>query len=50
MNMITRLDHIPLAMPPDEENKARAFWCDVLGLAGEVSRTAFATDCANRHR
>lgn len=26
------LDHVQLAMPPGEEARARAFYCDVLGL------------------
>uniref|UniRef100_UPI00404ABEE4 VOC family protein n=1 Tax=Cephaloticoccus sp. TaxID=1985742 RepID=UPI00404ABEE4 len=34
--MITRLDHIQLAMPPGEEDKARAFWHGILGMMEEV--------------
>jgi catechol 2,3-dioxygenase-like lactoylglutathione lyase family enzyme len=34
--MLTRLDHIQLAMPPSEEQRAREFWCDVLGMTEEV--------------
>lgn len=30
--MLTRLDHIQLAMPPGEESKARAFWGGLLGM------------------
>jgi catechol 2,3-dioxygenase-like lactoylglutathione lyase family enzyme len=30
---VTGLDHVQIAMPPDEEEKARAFYCGVLGLA-----------------
>lgn len=25
-------DHVQLAMPPGQENRARAFYCDVLGM------------------
>lgn len=31
--MTLALDHIQLAIPPDGETAARAFWCDLLGLA-----------------
>jgi catechol 2,3-dioxygenase-like lactoylglutathione lyase family enzyme len=33
--MITRLDHIQLAMPPGGEDKARAFWGGLLGMTEE---------------
>lgn len=33
--MMTRLDHIQLAMPPGEEAKARAFWAGLLGMSEE---------------
>lgn len=33
--MITRLDHIQLAMPRGEEERARAFFRDILGMAEE---------------
>ncbi|KAA9006996.1 VOC family protein [Histidinibacterium aquaticum] len=32
-----RLDHVQLAIPPGGEAKARAFWCDLLGLS-EISK------------
>ena len=28
-----RLDHVQLAIPPGSEDRVRAFWCDLLGLA-----------------
>jgi len=28
----TAIDHVQLAMPPGEEEKARGFYCDVLGM------------------
>jgi len=34
--MISRLDHIQLAMPSGGEDRARAFWCDVLGMVEEI--------------
>ena len=34
--MITRLDHILLAMPPGGEERARAFWGGLLGMQEEV--------------
>ena len=37
--MLTRLDHIQLAMPPDQEATARAFYVDLLGLT-EVAKPA----------
>ncbi len=30
--MITKLDHVQLAMPEGQEDKARAFYADLLGL------------------
>ena len=30
--MITGLDHVQLAMPVGEEDTARAFYCDILGM------------------
>jgi catechol 2,3-dioxygenase-like lactoylglutathione lyase family enzyme len=33
--MITRLDHVQLAMPPGEEAKARAFFAGLLGMTEE---------------
>lgn len=30
--MITRLDHIQLAMPPDREDDARSFFVGILGM------------------
>ena len=33
--MITRLDHVQLAMPPGEEAKARAFFVGMLGMTEE---------------
>jgi catechol 2,3-dioxygenase-like lactoylglutathione lyase family enzyme len=30
--VITGLDHVQLAMPPGGEDRARAFYCDVLGM------------------
>ncbi|MGA2949739.1 MAG: hypothetical protein ABSD86_20555 [Candidatus Sulfotelmatobacter sp.] len=29
----TAIDHVQLGMPPDEEQKARAFYADLLGMA-----------------
>jgi len=37
--MITGLDHVQLAMPPGEEERARAFYRDLLGLK-EVTKSA----------
>lgn len=37
--MILAIDHVQLAMPPDGEARARAFYVDVLGLA-EVAKPA----------
>jgi hypothetical protein len=34
--MITRLDHIQLAMPPGGEDRARAFWVGVWGMVEEM--------------
>ena len=34
--MITRLDHILLAMPPGGEERARTFWGGLLGMQEEV--------------
>jgi hypothetical protein len=34
--MITRLDHIQLAMPPGGEMQARTFWSGLLGLSEEL--------------
>ena len=34
--MITRLDHIQLAMPPGGEDRAREFWNGLLGMSEEV--------------
>ncbi len=41
--MITRLDHIQLAMPPGEEVKARGFWCGLLGMPEEVKPEPLAS-------
>ena len=30
--MTLSIDHIQLAIPKDGESKARAFWCDLIGL------------------
>ncbi len=34
--MITRLDHIQLAMPPDGEDDARSFFSGILGMVEEA--------------
>jgi catechol 2,3-dioxygenase-like lactoylglutathione lyase family enzyme len=34
--MITRLDHVQLAMPPGEEERARAFFRDIVGMREDV--------------
>lgn len=41
--MITRLDHIQLAIPPGGEAKARAFWRDGLGLPEETKPEPLAS-------
>jgi len=41
--MITRLDHIQLAMPPGEEEQARGFWNGLLGLTEEVKPEPLAS-------
>lgn len=33
--MLTRLDHIQLAMPPGGEGRAREFWGELLGMTEE---------------
>ena len=38
--MTLSLDHIQLAIPKDGEPKARAFWCDLIGLAEIEKPTA----------
>ncbi len=35
--MTLALDHIQLAIPKDGEAKARAYWCDLVGL-GEIAK------------
>ncbi|MGH9537655.1 MAG: VOC family protein [Terriglobales bacterium] len=35
----TAIDHVQLAMPPGGEDKARQFYCDLLGM-GEISKPA----------
>ena len=35
MGEVLALDHVQLAMPAGEEARARAFYCDVLGLVEE---------------
>lgn len=41
--MITRLDHVQLAMPPGEESKARAFFSDILGMSEDVKPEPLAS-------
>ncbi len=41
--MITRLDHIQLAMPPGGEDKARAFWEGLLGMKEEMKPDPLAS-------
>lgn len=41
--MLTRLDHIQLAMPSDGEEQARKFWAGVLGMAEEVKPEPLAS-------
>ena len=41
--MMTRLDHIQLAMPIGGEDKARAFWQDLLGMKEEVKPEPLAS-------
>ena len=41
--MLTRLDHIQLAMPPGGEDQARAFWRDLLGMVEEVKPEPLAS-------
>lgn len=41
--MISRLDQIQLAMPPGGEDRARGFWCDVLGMTEEVKLEQLAS-------
>jgi catechol 2,3-dioxygenase-like lactoylglutathione lyase family enzyme len=41
--MITRLDHIQLAMPPGGEEQTRAFWVGVLGMTEEVKPEPLAS-------
>ena len=41
--MITRLDHIQLAMPRGGEDKARAFWGELLGMKEEVKPEPLAS-------
>lgn len=33
----TAIDHVQLAMPPGEEERARSFYCDLLGMT-EISK------------
>lgn len=33
MQFFTVIDHVQLAMPPDEEQKARSFYAGILGMA-----------------
>ena len=40
--MITRLDHLLLAMPPGGEERARAFWGGLLGMQEEVKPGSLA--------
>jgi len=37
--MVTALDHVQVAMPAGEEGRARAFYCDLLGLV-EIQKPA----------
>lgn len=39
MNPFTAIDHVQLAMPRGEEEKARAFYCGILGMT-EVAKPA----------
>jgi catechol 2,3-dioxygenase-like lactoylglutathione lyase family enzyme len=39
MNVFTAIDHVQLAMPRGEEEKARAFYCGVLGMT-EIAKPA----------
>lgn len=41
--MISRLDHIQLAMPSGGEDRARGFWCDVLDMTEEVKPEQLAS-------
>ncbi len=41
--MITRLDHIQLAMPPGGEDQAREFWNRQLGMVEEVKPEPLAS-------
>ncbi len=41
--MITRLDHVQLAMPPGGEERARAFFRDVLGMKEETKPEPLAS-------
>ncbi|MEZ5412777.1 MAG: VOC family protein [Opitutaceae bacterium] len=41
--MLTRLDHIQLAMPPGGEDQARAFWRDLLGMVEEIKPEPLAS-------
>lgn len=40
--MLTRLDHLQLAMPPGREDEARRFWIDLLGLVEEAKPAPLA--------
>lgn len=42
-HMMTRLDHIQLAMPSGGEDKARAAWQDLLGMKEEVKPEPLAS-------
>ncbi|HEX5316392.1 MAG TPA: VOC family protein [Candidatus Kapabacteria bacterium] len=39
MSVFTAIDHVQLAMPRGEEEKARAFYCGVLGMT-EIAKPA----------
>lgn len=41
--MITRLDHVQLAMPPGGEEQARAFFRDLLGMTEETKPEPLAS-------
>lgn len=41
--MITKLDHIQLAMPPDSEVQARAFFVNLLGMVEEAKPEPLAS-------
>jgi catechol 2,3-dioxygenase-like lactoylglutathione lyase family enzyme len=41
--MITRLDHVQLAMPPGGEEQARSFFRDVLGMVEETKPEPLAS-------